>query len=58
MSADIEVVDRMVYEASQLRAILSEDIPGLDLDMTQIEGLLEEHKGAVWSAKFSGRKAS
>lgn len=56
--ADIEVVDRMVYEASQLRAILSEDIPGLDLDMTQIEGLLEEHKGAVWSAKFSGRKAS
>jgi arsenite methyltransferase len=54
---DVHVVDRMVYDASQLRAILSEDIPGLDLDMTVIENLLEEHAGAVWSAKFSGRKA-
>lgn len=53
---NVQVIERMVYEASQLRAILSEDIPGLDLDMKLIEGLLEEHAGAVWSAKFTGRK--
>ena len=54
---DVKVVDRMVYDAGQLRAILSEDIPGLDLDMSLIEDLLQEHAGAVWSAKFTGRKA-
>ena len=46
----------MVYDAGQLRAILSEDIPGLDLDMSLIEDLLQEHAGAVWSAKFTGHK--
>ena len=53
---DVQVIERMVYDACQLRAILSEDIPGLDLDMSLIESLLEEHAGAVWSAKFTGRK--
>lgn len=53
---DVKVVDRMVYDAGQLRAILSEDIPGLDLDMSLIEDLLQEHAGAVWSAKFTGHK--
>ena len=53
---DVKVVDRMVYDAVQLRAILSEDIPGLDLDMSLIEDLLQEHAGAVWSAKFTGHK--
>jgi arsenite methyltransferase len=53
---DVQVIERMVYDASQLRAILSEDIPGLDLDISLIDSLLEEHAGAVWSAKFTGRK--
>jgi len=54
--AEVEVTERLVYDASQLKAILSEDIPGLDLDCAQIEGLLKEHAGKVWSAKFTGRK--
>ena len=54
--AEVEVTDRMVYDACQLKAILSEDIPGLDLDCDQIEGLLQDYAGKVWSAKFTGRK--
>ncbi len=53
---DVEVTERLVYDASQLRAILMEDIPGLDLDCDVIDGLLAENAGNVWSAKFSGRK--
>ena len=53
---DVEVADRMVYEVSQLRAILCDDIPGLDLKAAQIDRLLEEYAGTVWSAKFTGRK--
>jgi len=52
----VEVTERMVYDASQLRAILCEDIPGLDLDAALIDSLLEEYAGTVWSARFSGRK--
>ena len=47
---DVAVIERLVYDESQLRAILSEDIPGLDLDCEQITELLKEHAGAVWSA--------
>ncbi len=54
--ADLEVTERLVYDACQLRAILSEDIPGLDLDCDQIDALLQEYSGTVWSAKFVGRK--
>ena len=53
---DVEVTERLAYDASQLRAILCEDIPGLGLDTEQIDSLLEEYAGTVWSAKFSGRK--
>jgi SAM-dependent methyltransferase len=53
---EVEVTERLVYDACQLRAILCEDIPGLDLDAAIIDSLLEEHAGSVWSAKFSGRK--
>jgi SAM-dependent methyltransferase len=54
---DVEVIDRVVYEPSQLRAILTDDIPGLDLDTAQIDSLLEEYAGTVWSAKFVGRRS-
>lgn len=53
---DVAVIERLVYDESQMRAILSEDIPGLDLDCEQITELLKEHAGAAWSAKFTGRK--
>ena len=53
----VQVIDRLVYESSQLRAILCEEIPGLDLDMATIDALLEEHAGKVWSAKFTGQRA-
>jgi SAM-dependent methyltransferase len=54
--SDVEVTDRLVYDATQLKAILSEDIPGLDLDVAQIEELLQEYSGTAWSAKFVGQK--
>lgn len=53
---DVQVVDRLVYERSQLSAILSEDIPGLDLESELIDALLDDYVGTVWSAKFTGRK--
>ena len=55
---DVEVTDRLIYDATQLKAILSEDIPGLDLDVAQIEELLQEYSGTAWSAKFAGQKPS
>jgi SAM-dependent methyltransferase len=56
--SDVQVTGRIVYEPSQLRAILCEDIPGLDLEPGMIDALLEEHAGKVWSARFSGRKGT
>jgi SAM-dependent methyltransferase len=53
---EVKVVDRLVYERSQLSAILSEDIPGLELDDELIGALLDDYVGTVWSAKFTGRK--
>ena len=53
---DVEVADRLVYDASQLRAILCEDIPGLDLSGDQIDALLEQYAGTAWSARFTARK--
>lgn len=53
---DVEVSGRLVYDATQLRAILSDDIPDFDLDCDQVEGLLRQYAGSVWSARFTGRK--
>ena len=53
---DIQVTQRLFYESAQLRAILCEEIPGLDLDTATIDALLEEHAGKVCSAKFVGKK--
>jgi SAM-dependent methyltransferase len=53
---NVEVADRLVYDASQLRAILCEDIPGLDLEAQQIDALLEQYAGTVWSARFTASK--
>ncbi len=55
---DVQVRERLVYDTAQLKAILCEEIPGLDLDMAIIDALLEEHTGKVWSAKFTGCRAS
>ena len=52
----VEVGERLVYDAAQLRAILSEDIPDFDLDCDQVDGLLQQYAGSVWSARFMGRK--
>jgi SAM-dependent methyltransferase len=54
---EVQVTERLVYDSTQLRAILCEEIPGLDLDMAIIDTLLEEHAGKVWSAKFTGSRA-
>lgn len=53
---DVEVVDRLVYDTSQLRGIIGEDIPGLELEAEQIEHLLTDYSGTVWSARFTGRR--
>ena len=53
---EVQVTERLVYDSAQLRAILCEEIPGLDLDLATIDALLEEHAGKVWSAKFTGSR--
>lgn len=53
---EVSVMERLVYDATQLRAILSEDIPGFDLDCDQVDGMLQQYAGSVWSARFTGRK--
>lgn len=57
---DIEVVDRLVYEASQIEGLIRSELPGVEAGMLERGGNLaeiaKELEGKVWSAKFSARK--
>ncbi len=53
---DVEVRDRLVYEPEQVRAIAESDLANLGLDSKLVERALDEAKGKICSAKFSGRK--
>jgi len=52
----VEVSERLVYDAVQLRAIVASDLDNLGLASEIVERGIAEVAGKVWSAKFSGRK--
>lgn len=57
--ADLEVRERLVYDATQLTGFAVGDLEGLvDLDRSQVEALARSLEGKVWSAKVYGRKAA
>jgi SAM-dependent methyltransferase len=51
----IHVSERLVYEPSQLAALINCEIPGLDLSPQMVEEIAPMVAGKVWSARFSGR---
>jgi len=61
---DVEVTGRLVYDASQLEALLDSEIAsaatsccGSSIDRETIRRILSEVSGLIWSAKIYGRKA-
>ena len=54
---DVQVTQRIVYEQSQLRSLISSEIPGLDISQELIDDIVPTVTGKVWSAKFTGRMA-
>ncbi|MEE8523770.1 MAG: arsenite methyltransferase [Thermoanaerobaculia bacterium] len=52
----VEVSERLVYDAPQLRAIVASDLDNLGLASEIVERGIAEVAGKVWSAKFKGRK--
>lgn len=55
---EVTVDDRIVYEASQIKAfILSGELPaGIEINEATADSLAKQLSGQVWSAKISGRK--
>ncbi len=53
---ELDITERLVYEESQLRALISCEIPGLEISSDLIDEILPTVVGKVWSAKFVGRK--
>ncbi len=53
---DIEVTERLVYDADQIRGIIAGDLEPLGMDPAFVEAGLEAITGKVWSAKFIGRR--
>jgi arsenite methyltransferase len=54
---DVQVTQRLVYEESQMVALISSEIPGLNLSQELIDEIAPTLAGKVWSAKSTGRKA-
>jgi arsenite methyltransferase len=56
---DVEVTERLVYDAEQIRGIVASDLDNLGGDAS-LSALLDRHlpalAGKVWSAKITGRK--
>lgn len=52
----VEVSERLVYDAAQLRGIVASDLDNLGLPSAEIERGIDEVAGKVWSAKLTGRK--
>ena len=53
---DVEVTERLVYDAIQLRAMVGSDLEALGIsDETLTEGVAAV-TGKAWSAKFVGRR--
>ncbi len=54
---DVEVTERMVYSAAEIRGIVGSDLESFGIDPEALDGWLGELEGKVWSARFAGRKA-
>ena len=54
---DVEVSERQVYNAEQIRGIVASDLESFGLDPDTLEENLGALEGKVWSARFQGRRA-
>ncbi|MCP3963307.1 MAG: arsenite methyltransferase [bacterium] len=54
---DVEVSERQVYNAEQIRGIVASDLESFGIDPDTLEGYLGALEGKVWSARFEGRRA-
>lgn len=54
---DVEVTERLVYDAAQLEAMVATDLASFDLDPQLLSAGLEQAAGKVWSAKVVGRRS-
>ncbi|MCP4661329.1 MAG: arsenite methyltransferase [bacterium] len=53
---EVEVDERVVYDAAQLRGIVASDLEALGATTEILDAGIEQAAGKVWSAKFTGRK--
>ena len=54
--SDVAVSERLVYDAEQIRGIVSSDLEAFDLSMDTVTRYLDAAAGKVWSARFTGGK--
>lgn len=54
---DVEVTERHVYTAAEVRGIVGSDLESFGLSPDVLDEGLEALEGKVWSARFGGRKA-
>ena len=54
--SEVEVTDRLVYDADQISAVSGAEQERLGLDRQTLEQALRELSGKVWSAQVTGRK--
>jgi len=52
--AEVEVTERLVYDAAQIEAMVASDLQSFDLDPQLLSAGLAEVVGKVWSAKVVG----
>lgn len=55
---DVEVTERVVYTAAQIRDLVGSDLERFGIDPGLLDRYLGELEGQVWSAKFVGRRRS
>ncbi len=53
---DVEVADRLVYSAEQIKGMITGELADLGLDQSTLDVGISEVDGKVWSAKFTGRR--
>jgi len=55
--SDVTVTERSVYDETQLRGMIGNDLEALGVPREFLDAQLKNAAGKVWSAKISGRKA-
>lgn len=55
---DVQVTERQVYEAPEIRAIVESDLESFDIPTDAFEGLLGKLEGKVASVRVEGQKAA